>query len=262
MDQIWEQQNPQTKNKVAKYYQSMKKVTKFLVSFSLFSFFFSNPSWISLFLNSFILHLSNFPSQFLSLVHDKSYIFLLCNGILVFLAKYSTRVTNSSQPQINLEDEFFEKDDENLQPTNPLSSSESLEKIGQDEDEDEGWRKWLVLREEEKRTEDGEEEKNEEMMGEKRETKGGEREENGILDDEEQMERKCGENGLSVEVQKEKEKEEEEDEDEDEDEDVNEDEEGGITTMSTEELNRKFEEFIRKMKEDIRIEARRQLIMV
>lgn len=32
--------------------------------------------------------------------------------------------------------------------------------------------------------------------------------------------------------------------------------------LSTEELNKKFEDFIRKMREDLRIEARRQLVMV
>lgn len=32
--------------------------------------------------------------------------------------------------------------------------------------------------------------------------------------------------------------------------------------LSTEELNKKFEDFIRKMKEDLRIEAQRQLVMV
>ncbi|KAJ0101695.1 hypothetical protein Patl1_03963 [Pistacia atlantica] len=32
--------------------------------------------------------------------------------------------------------------------------------------------------------------------------------------------------------------------------------------ISTEELNKKFEDFIRKMKEELRIEARQQLVMV
>lgn len=41
-----------------------------------------------------------------------------------------------------------------------------------------------------------------------------------------------------------------------------EDDEVGNGVMSTEELNKKFDEFIRRMKEELRIEAQRQLIMV
>lgn len=41
-----------------------------------------------------------------------------------------------------------------------------------------------------------------------------------------------------------------------------EDEEGNEELASTEELNRRIEEFIRKMKEEIRIEAQQQLIAV
>lgn len=42
-----------------------------------------------------------------------------------------------------------------------------------------------------------------------------------------------------------------------------EDEDGnGMSSTSTEELNKKFEDFIRRMKEELRIEAQRQLIMV
>lgn len=41
-----------------------------------------------------------------------------------------------------------------------------------------------------------------------------------------------------------------------------EEEEGNEELASTEELNRRIEEFIRKMKEEIRIEAQQQLIAV
>ncbi|KAF9664380.1 hypothetical protein SADUNF_Sadunf16G0012600 [Salix dunnii] len=47
-----------------------------------------------------------------------------------------------------------------------------------------------------------------------------------------------------------------------EEEEEEEEEEGNEELTSTEELNRRFEEFIRKMKEEIRIEAQQQLIAV
>ena len=45
-------------------------------------------------------------------------------------------------------------------------------------------------------------------------------------------------------------------------EDDEEEEEEGSGTLSTEELNKKFDDFIRRMKEEIRIEAQQQLVMV
>ncbi|KAF4362257.1 hypothetical protein F8388_008141, partial [Cannabis sativa] len=46
-----------------------------------------------------------------------------------------------------------------------------------------------------------------------------------------------------------------------EDEDDEEEEELGNGKLSTEELNKKFDEFIRRMKEELRIEAQQHLIM-
>ncbi|XP_042041373.1 glutamic acid-rich protein-like [Salvia splendens] len=57
----------------------------------------------------------------------------------------------------------------------------------------------------------------------------------------------------------------EDDEDEDGDEDDEESEPPSVVSdmrVSTEELNKKFDEFIRKMKEEIRIEARQQYLIV
>ena len=47
-----------------------------------------------------------------------------------------------------------------------------------------------------------------------------------------------------------------------EEDDDDEEEEEGNGTLSTEELNKKFDDFIRRMKEEIRIEAQQQLVMV
>ncbi|KAJ8542839.1 hypothetical protein K7X08_005362 [Anisodus acutangulus] len=49
---------------------------------------------------------------------------------------------------------------------------------------------------------------------------------------------------------------------EEEEEQVVDESEEPLNKLSTEELNKKFEEFIRKMKEEIRIEARQQLVLV
>lgn len=56
--------------------------------------------------------------------------------------------------------------------------------------------------------------------------------------------------GEEVQVEEEEEAEEEEEE------------EHGMEQLSTEELNKKFEDFIRKMKEELRIEAQQQLVLV
>jgi len=47
-----------------------------------------------------------------------------------------------------------------------------------------------------------------------------------------------------------------------EDQEEEEEEGNGMSIMSTEELNKKFDDFIRRMKEEIRIEAQQQLVMV
>ncbi|KAK4341913.1 hypothetical protein RND71_037729 [Anisodus tanguticus] len=63
-------------------------------------------------------------------------------------------------------------------------------------------------------------------------------------------------------LDKEKEEDNCEENDEIEEEEVVDESEEPLNKLSTEELNKKFEEFIRKMKEEIRIEARQQLVLV
>ncbi|GMH25496.1 hypothetical protein Nepgr_027339 [Nepenthes gracilis] len=236
-----DQQYRPGKNEVAEFFELMKKLAKLHVSFYVFSFFvvvnFAFFSWISFCLNYSLSHLSSFRSTFLSHVYDKSFIFLLCNGILVFLGKFSGRMIGSSQqPQIDLEDEFFEKNVKSLQQPDPFSSSpEGLEKVGEDEDEEEST--CNLVRERETADEANEEEDNEGLKGEKDERK----EEKEIASHDESEEKEDSESGFS--------------EDE-------EDEKIGIAGMSTEHLNKKFEDFIRKMKEEFRREAQGQLIYV
>ncbi|KAI6688731.1 hypothetical protein NL676_025559 [Syzygium grande] len=68
--------------------QFLKKLTKLLLSISVFSLLFSTSNFLS-FLQPWHFHLSTFPLRLVTHAVDKNYIFLLCNGILVFLAKNS-----------------------------------------------------------------------------------------------------------------------------------------------------------------------------
>ncbi|KAL2924002.1 Cell division protein ZipA [Bienertia sinuspersici] len=133
-------------------YQHLKKLIQVAVSFSMFS-----------------------------LAADKKYIFLLCNGILVFIAKNSG---DTRPPRGSIQTDFM-----------------SVEKADLVEDIDE------VMEEEGHDVEDEEDE----------------------IQDQQEQEAVAA---------------------------------AAIAKLSTEELNRKFEDFIRKMKEDLRFEARQQLIVV
>ncbi|KAI3417038.1 uncharacterized protein J3R85_014767 [Psidium guajava] len=68
--------------------QLLKKLTKLLLSISVFSLLFSSSNLLS-FLQPSHSHLSSFPLRLVTHAVDKNCIFLLCNGILVFLAKNS-----------------------------------------------------------------------------------------------------------------------------------------------------------------------------
>ncbi|XP_030541370.2 uncharacterized protein LOC115748868 [Rhodamnia argentea] len=68
--------------------QFLKKLTKLLLSISVFSLLFSSSSLLS-FLQPWHFQLSTFPLRLVTHAVDKNCIFLLCNGILVFLAKNS-----------------------------------------------------------------------------------------------------------------------------------------------------------------------------
>ncbi|XP_035549776.1 uncharacterized protein LOC118349443 [Juglans regia] len=74
--------------------QFLKKVTQLVLPVSVFSFFFSHSSSFS-FPQSFDF-LSAFPLQLFGHTIDKNCIFLLCNGLLVLLAKYSGLIRSLS----------------------------------------------------------------------------------------------------------------------------------------------------------------------
>ncbi|TYH04775.1 hypothetical protein ES288_A08G032900v1 [Gossypium darwinii] len=167
-----------------------------------------------------ILSVSVFFPFVVSFIHniDKSYMFLLCNGLLVFLAKFSGSIS-SSKYNNNLsvldddddEDEDIPHTVESLvldQPKTPLSQKdEAIE--------------------------------NSALMEETAAAEVEIETQNCSLQEEEDEGEKWGldplmKNGVFV----------------------------GESTESTDELNKRFDEFIRKMKEELRVEARQQLVMV
>ncbi|XP_057485321.1 uncharacterized protein LOC130771679 [Actinidia eriantha] len=169
MDQTHEHhqlQNP-TKFTISKF---LKQVTQLLLSVSIFSFFFQYS------FNK--LHLSKLSFQILSHTMDKIFIFLICNGILVFLAKSSS----------------FKKIRDGFESSLEKEINEPLENVQEKEEEEYS------------------------MEGEVEDSKN-------FIEEEEEEEEIV--NGL----------------------------------LSREELNKRFDEFIRRMKEEIRIGAQQQLVM-
>ncbi|XP_039072299.1 uncharacterized protein LOC120219545 [Hibiscus syriacus] len=183
--------------------QFQRKPSLFLLSVPVVSLFLSHPYWFP-FLYSFnsTLH-DTLAFKLFSHSIDKNIVFLLCNGLLVFLVKYPG-VTSSSKH--DLSECVPRTHPTRLQPETPL-----LEKEGALENSS---------------VKEGKQEEEEENAGFLEEDK---------------------EDQLNWSIEEEEEKEELME---------------GNKALSTEELNKKFDEFIRKMKEELRIEARQQLVMV
>ncbi|OMO83720.1 hypothetical protein CCACVL1_11248 [Corchorus capsularis] len=259
MDQT-ENQKKQSLSQIIKS-QFHKKLTKLLLSVSVFSLFCSHSYWISLF-RSLNFH-NTLPFQLFSHTIDKNCIFLLCNGLLVFVAKYSGLISSSSK----YEDQSNFKSYEDVPQSEPVNLEEKaplLEKEIALESADQALENSIMV--EGRHEEEKEEAEAETEIGnftvqeeeEEEEEKWGlmtlEEEENGGFVEEDEGEVKGSENDLFV-----QEFEESENYGRDyEEEEVVE----GNRVLSTEELNKRFDEFIRKMKEELRIEARQQLVMV
>ncbi|XP_057529411.1 uncharacterized protein LOC130807996 [Amaranthus tricolor] len=214
-----------------------KNLIQFVISLCVFCFIVLHPSWLP-FIHSFISHLCTFSSHLFSLATDKKYIFLLCNGILVLIAKYPSQRIDTRLPLLP-----ETSPDEDLSFGKYQQDVATNKEVMMEEDKvvDEKYVVYQITngeeQEEEDVTNDGDDEKyeQEEVEDEKYEQEEVE---------DEKYEQKKEKDGYG-------EYEEEEEE-----------EEETISKMSTEELNRKFDDFIRKMKEELRIEAQRQLILV
>ncbi|OMO76976.1 hypothetical protein CCACVL1_15269 [Corchorus capsularis] len=200
----------------------IKKSLQLVVSVALLSILVchSNSTYYdySLFPHSFNVYLSTFLFSFFTHTLERKYMFLLCNGILAFLAKTSLSNSSSLSPP-----------DFGCQISTPIPMEANSASFT-----DEG--PALVT----------EGEVVDEYFGMEEEEEEDESEVSVIVEDEEQQ--LGGDQSGSNLVISQQQQEEEED---------------GIANeevSSTDELNRKVEEFIRKMKEEIRIEAQQQLI--
>ncbi|KAK9089881.1 hypothetical protein Scep_028963 [Stephania cephalantha] len=201
MDQTMHQLPIQTVNVATKSHY-LKKAFTVLVSISIFSFFISYSSWLPLFVHS--LNLYSAYSI------DRSYMFLIFNGILAFLARNSGLIL-SSPFQIDRHDEKAGPQYGNLEVNYDVSTENAIV--------------------EEKSNEGNEVEMVVESRGDAEQLEAEEEQEDELID------------SISIAYEGE---EEEEEEDE---------------SLSTEELNKKFDDFIKKMREEIMFESQR-LIMV
>lgn len=240
----------------------MEKFTQLLASISLFSFLFS---YYSSYFSSFFTYyyslnfsFSTFPFQLLSHAMDKKYVFLICNGIfLVLLANTSSEEEKEEEEKAE-EDGFLNEFQESELPlcigAHASYLETSKEEVHVQQHEDEMNIQLSKSHEVPLNVENSimtiVEYKQDEATSESHEVLDEEKEEGGIGDEE------CSRTYEIVEADDCEENDffSEEEEVEESDEPLN--------KLSTEELNKKFEEFIRKMKEEIRIEARQQLVLV
>ncbi|KAF9666524.1 hypothetical protein SADUNF_Sadunf16G0238000 [Salix dunnii] len=242
----------------------LKKITQLLLSVSVFSLLLSHHSLGPSFLHSLCLYLSTVPVQLFTHTLDKNCIFLLCNGLLVFVAKYSGFISSSSttpttddhQPFNKYEDPAPEskmpeddsgapqediavtKEDEFMSGSNPgqTQDREIEELIVEDEEEKDGGKgdgeTGLLIT-----WKEGDHETHDELSFQEHE--GVE-----LMNDDQEF------HTTTITTTQE-------------DQAGYYDDGEGNGVLSTHELNKKFEEFIRKTKEEIRIEAQLQyLVMV
>ncbi|KAK7387164.1 hypothetical protein VNO78_27720 [Psophocarpus tetragonolobus] len=243
-------------NQSTKAQNYLIKLIQLLVPLSVFSLFIS-PSSLLAFLYHINLYFSTFSLQLFTHTIDKNCMFLLCNGLLVFVG-ITRSLSGSSSVAESESSKFVEDGSQSLysdvEANKPimLVEKEVMQKIhepdGQNteaehaieikyssEEENIGN---IILEGEEEEEEKG----NSESVLKEAEEPEGETELFGAGDEEESEidEFVIGESA-------------------EEDEEVVEE---PNWVLSNEELNKKFDDFIRKMKEDLRIEAQRQLLMV
>ncbi|TQE02486.1 hypothetical protein C1H46_011894 [Malus baccata] len=217
-----------------KYYAKlfMTRTLKFVVSVSLLSLFlFVTSSGFCVLPDPFNQFNAYFSTLLLSIfTHtlERKYMFLICNGILAFLAKTSTNSCCCSCNDESDEDGIaYVADEGEEEPT--LTSEEAEEEVGQLQDLEKQQNGSLYT------------ENHEEMQPE------------AFVEEEEEEEEEVSESLMK------QGEEETETQELATNSDVGDDQYD--LTSSTDELNKKIEEFIRKMKEEIRIEAQRQPII-
>ncbi|CAE5967073.1 unnamed protein product [Arabidopsis arenosa] len=191
----------------------LKKLTKFIAV----------SIWIFSLLTTHNFYVYRFMIQLVTHAVDKNYMFLLCNGLLVVVAKCSGLVASSKPIEkiwSNTDKTFDYGDFESYNAILEVKYN-SVNRIGTES----------FLAEEVTVEEDTKHQETEE-----------DDEDNTLADNE--GEEECDLRDGSI------------NEEEEEEENV------GVMASTEEEMNKKFDEFIRKMKEELRIEAKRHLILV
>ncbi|KAI4306206.1 hypothetical protein L6164_029501 [Bauhinia variegata] len=225
------------------------KLSQLLIPLSLCSFIFTPSSLLD-----FLHYFNSLPLQLFTHTIDKNCMFLLCNGLLVFVG--ITRSFSGSgeddEPSKHIEDgsqsEF--SDEEAKEPM--LQKEDEVKTVESDELKTAAEQavEFTYLQKEEEKDiekaiveyEDQSEESSESISNEEEKDPD---EETGMADAEDGRESETDEFLIEENAQEDEVEAEEE-----------------IWTVSTEEMNKKFDNFIRKMKEDLRVEARQQLVMV
>ncbi|KAB1203830.1 hypothetical protein CJ030_MR8G005076 [Morella rubra] len=140
MDQTDQYHNLRTLSQLIKL-QFLKKVTQLLLSVSVFSFFMFHSSLLSFF-QSYNLYFSKYLLQLFSHAIDKNCIFLLCNGLLVFLAKLSglTRFLSGSTQN----EESFKSMEDGLQPESSIPETKEAMLL-KEAIETSGWAEKIAL---------------------------------------------------------------------------------------------------------------------
>ena len=190
----------------------MKKLTKFIVI----------SIWVSSLLITHNFYLCKLTIQLVTHAVDKMYMFLVCNGLLVFVAKYSGLISSSKPVEeswSNTDQTFDHRDFDSYDATLELEYYS---------DHDRGTMTFLaeeVSTQDQETEEEKEDEDEDEESEETLETNGG-------------LEEECDIQGKFKE------------------------EEDNVGVVMEEDMNKKFDEFIRKMKEELRLEAKQHLILV
>ncbi|TKY47023.1 hypothetical protein E2542_SST29077 [Spatholobus suberectus] len=229
------------------------KLIQLLVPLSVFSFFIP-PSSLLAFLYHFNFYFSTFSLQLFTHTIDKNCMFLLCNGLLVFVG-----ITRSLSGSSNVDESSTYVEDGSQSPFSDVEANEPIMLVGKEVmekiHEPDGQNTVAEHAIEIKYSGEGEENIGNIILEGEEEEKGNSE---SVLKEEEEPE---GEIGLFGAGDEDKESESDEfliGESVEEEEVVEE----PNRVLSTEELNKKFDDFIRRMKEDLRIEAQRQLLMV
>lgn len=273
MDQL-KYQNISSLTQSMKAHHYLIKLTQLFISVSVCSFLIS-PSSLLVFLHYFKFYFSTFPFQLFTHNIDKNSMFLLCNGLLVFVGitkSFSSGSSSDDDKPSSLGDLSSQYIEDGSQQSHVLDVVPMLEIEAKKETIEPGEEQNTAAEEaiEIKTCYEEEVQENIEKII--------------FIDEEQEQGKGCSQVVLKEEVKEVDEETElldfdaadhEEDdkgsendyfvieeniEEEEEEDDVEEEEESCM--LSTEELNKKFEDFIRKMKEDLRIDARRHLLMV